>query len=253
MTYAEKQCVEFDRFKIYYNDLHDISAIIEVFVLDVYDIMNVHQGDTVVDIGAGIGEFALLASRRAGGKGKVIAIEPSPEDYATLLLNIKENGCSNVIPLNVAVSDKPGTLELEFKEKQFYQKSDALDSILDSLNIQGSSVKFMKMDIEGGERLVIPSSIKIVSQADFLAMEIHNGYHVDLIPLMKSLGFTFDRVTRRQYLTNSLKAALTHPFATYSLFKTFRTTGEYPGSRKILTSIDISKSDQLVVGIFIKQ
>ena len=92
-----------------------------------------------------------------------------------------------------------------------------------------------------------------MSQVDFLAMEIHNGYHVDLIPLMKSLGFTFDRVTRRQYLTNSLKAALTHPFATYSLFKTFRTTVEYPGSRKILTSIDISKSDQLVVGIFIKQ
>lgn len=157
MTYAEKQCVEFDRFKIYYNDPHDISAIIEVFVLDVYDIKNVHQGDTVVDIGAGIGEFALLASRRAGSKGKVIAIEPSPEDYATLLLNIKENGCSNVIPLNVAVSDKPGTLELEFKEKQFYQKSDALDSmldsILDSLNIQGSSVKFMKMDIEGGNAL----------------------------------------------------------------------------------------------------
>ena len=61
----------------------------------------------MVDIGAGIGEFALLASRRAGSKGKVIAIEPSPEDYATLLLNIRKNGCNNVIPLNVAVSDKP--------------------------------------------------------------------------------------------------------------------------------------------------
>lgn len=208
----------------------------------------------MVDIGAGIGEFALLASRRAGSKGKVIAIEPSPEDYATLLLNIKEKGCNNVIPLNMAVSDKPGMLELEFKGKQFYSKSDALDSILHSLNIQWSSVKFMKMDIEGGgERLVIPSSIEIVSQVDFLAMEIHNGYHVDLIPLMKGLGFAFNRVTRRQYLTNSFKAALTHPFAAYSLFKTFRRTGEYPSSRKILTSIDISKSDQLVVGIFTKQ
>lgn len=30
MTYAEKQCVEFDRFKIYYNDPHDVPAIIEV-------------------------------------------------------------------------------------------------------------------------------------------------------------------------------------------------------------------------------
>ena len=118
--------------------------------MDVYGIENVHQGDTVVDIGAGIGEFALLASRKAGSKGKVIAIEPSPEDYATLLLNIKENGCNNVIPLNMAVSDKPETFELEFKGKQFYSKSNTLDSVLHSLNIELSSLKFMKMDIEGG-------------------------------------------------------------------------------------------------------
>ena len=150
MTYAEKHCAVIDGFKIYYNDPHDVSAIIEVFILDVYGIKNVHQGDTVVDIGAGIGEFALLASRNAGSKGKVIAIEPSPEDYATLLLNIKENGCDNIIPLNTAVSDKPGTLELEFKGKQFHSKSDTLGNTLHSLNIERSSVKFMKMDIEGG-------------------------------------------------------------------------------------------------------
>ena len=54
MTYAEKQCIVINRFKINYNDSHDILAIIEVFVLDVYGIKNVHQGDTVVDIGAGI-------------------------------------------------------------------------------------------------------------------------------------------------------------------------------------------------------
>jgi len=34
----------------------------------------------------------------------------------------------------------------------------------------------MKMDIEGGERRAIPSSIEIIEKLDFLAIEIHEGY-----------------------------------------------------------------------------
>lgn len=254
MTSDEKPYIVFDNFKIYYNDPFDISAIIEVFVLDVYEAKNIDQGDTIIDIGAGIGEFSLLASHRTGSKGKVIAIEPSPDDYATLLMNVKENRCDNVIPLNIAVTDKPMTLELEFKGKRFYSKSDTLDNVLQNLNIERSSVKFIKMDIEGAERQVIPSSIQIIDQVNFLAMEIHNGYQEDLIPIMRRLGFTFSRMSsRKHYLTKSLKVALTHPLATYSLFKTFRKNGEYPGLKKILNGIEISKSDKLVVGTFKRQ
>jgi predicted RNA methylase len=51
---------------IHYNDEHDIAALIENNILDVYQTSNIRRGDTVLDVGAGIGEFSVTASRLAG-------------------------------------------------------------------------------------------------------------------------------------------------------------------------------------------
>ena len=115
------------------------------------------------------GNPSLYASRKVGSNGKVIAIEPSLKDYETLVPNIKEKGRDNVITLNMAVSDKHGMLGLEFKGMRFHSKSDRLYNVLQSLNTDQSSVKFLKTYIEGGERYVIPSIMQIVSKVYFLA------------------------------------------------------------------------------------
>lgn len=44
-------------------------------------------GDTFVDIGAHVGQFALVAAAIVGERGRVLAIEPSPEICASLLRN----------------------------------------------------------------------------------------------------------------------------------------------------------------------
>lgn len=244
--------IKFRGFTIHYNDPHDVAAIIESHVLDVYRIGNIHEGDAVIDIGAGIGEFSLLASKRTGKYGKVIAIEPSPNDYETLLCNLNENRCENVIPLNMGVSDKPEVLELKFKGRNFKCKADSLKNILTNSKIDQNPIEFMKMDIEGGERFVIPSSIDIVEKLSFLAMEIHNGYSSELIPLMRSKGFDFKRITKSKYILASLKTVMFHPFESEYLLKAFKRTGEYPGLRKMAKGIEISDSENLVVGIFTK-
>ena len=107
----------FKGFQVQYNDPHDIAAIIESYVLNVYRIQKIKRRNVVVDVGAGIGEFAVLASDKVGKEGKVIAIEPSPDDFKTLKDNIRLNGCNNVIPINSAVSDKKERLILKFKGK----------------------------------------------------------------------------------------------------------------------------------------
>lgn len=245
--------IEFDGLEINYNHPHDVSGIVEVLVLNVYGSENIRKGDTVVDIGAGIGDFALLASRRVGTNGRVIAIEPSPEDYATLLLNLKENSIDNTVPLNLAVSDKSETLKVQFKGKAFDSRAYPMDKILHDLHINSDAVRFIKMDIEGGESKVIPSSAEIIKRIDFLAMEIHWGYHNSLIPLMSSLGFAFSRVTRKKYLISGLKTAISHPFATYSIYRTFKETGEFSGFGKIASSFGTPQSDDLVIGTFRRQ
>ena len=242
----------FRGYRIRYNDPHDIAAIIECYVLNVYRIQKIKRGSVVLDIGAGIGEFAILASKKVGKEGKVIAIEPSPYDFKTLKDNIEENGCSNVVPINSAVSDKKERLLLKFKGREFEADAETLSNILSKLDIAVNSVNYVKMDIEGGERLVIPSSADIIRNTDYLAIEIHDGFSSELIPYMQDLGFGFSRIERKGYLLNAIKLAFFHPIDSYKLWKDFKGTGENPGLRKISTGIDISNSQDLVVGLFFK-
>lgn len=244
--------MKFGNVSLQYKDPHDVVAIIESYVLNVYRIQNIKRGSIVVDIGAGIGEFAVLASRKVGQEGKVIAIEPSPDDFKILQDNMRENRCSNIIPINSALSDKKEKLSLEFKGKNFEAEADTLSNIILNLGLPLNSIHYMKIDIEGGERLVIPSSIDIIKNTNYLAIEIHGGFFTELIPYMKDYGFEFRRVERSEYILNAIKKTIVHPIDVYRLWKAFKGTGENPGLGKILSGIDISNSQELVVGIFFK-
>ncbi len=61
-----------NRFKITFGHPHDIAAILEVFVLDVYPVKSIKEGDVVLDLGAGIGEYSLLASKAVGPDGFIV-------------------------------------------------------------------------------------------------------------------------------------------------------------------------------------
>ena len=66
-------------------------------------------GDVFVDIGANIGYFTLLASRRVGPAGRVHAFEPSPALAARLALDVAENPfATNVTVHHAAVADRSG-------------------------------------------------------------------------------------------------------------------------------------------------
>jgi len=244
--------VKYKGLNLAYNHLHDLAAIIECAVLDVYNLRYITRGSVVVDLGAGIGEFAIMASNLVGNEGNVIAIEPSPEDYKTLIYNINQNHCDNIIPLNVAVSDNEGKLQLEFQGQKFTADSKPLKKIINELNISIDRIKFIKMDIEGGEKFVIPSTLDIIKNLDFLAMEIHGGYAKELIPLMKEYGFIFNKVTWDHYLSRVLINTITKPISTISLYRKFWETGEKSKIKKIMNRIEISREDDLVVGVFRK-
>ena len=159
--------------------------------------------------------------------------------------------CDNVIPLNLAISDKPENLNLEFKSKTFESNADSLANILKTLNIDLRRIRFMKKDIKGGERLAIPTILSIIEKLSFLTIEIHGGYAAELIPFMDQLGFDFEKVNRRPYLGNAFKSALSHQRQVYEIYKLFKQSGEYPGIGKISGGIEISSSDDLVIGTFV--
>jgi FkbM family methyltransferase len=69
-------------------------------------------GDVFVDVGANVGYDTLLGSSLVGPQGQVISIEASPIAFARLKENIALNKSTNIRAVNVAVSDRVGTLEL---------------------------------------------------------------------------------------------------------------------------------------------
>jgi FkbM family methyltransferase len=69
-------------------------------------------GDLFVDVGANIGYYSLLASHLVGPEGRVISIEAAPRIYAQLEDNIETNRASNARLINMAVSDRQGSLNI---------------------------------------------------------------------------------------------------------------------------------------------
>ncbi len=82
-----------------------------------YLIMTLLPGQTFVDIGAHVGYFSVLASKRVGPTGRVIAFEPEARNLDLLERNLWRNGCDNAAVVPYACSDRPQDLSLVLIEE----------------------------------------------------------------------------------------------------------------------------------------
>jgi ubiquinone/menaquinone biosynthesis C-methylase UbiE len=69
------------------------------------DALNLKPGDTVADVGAGVGYLSLRIARRVGPKGKVLATDLQPQMLQLLSANAKDAGLKNIQPIRCTVSD----------------------------------------------------------------------------------------------------------------------------------------------------
>lgn len=120
-------------------------------------------GDCIVDAGAYVGVFTILASKFAGPDGQVLAFEPDSENYRHLMANIELNDARNVTAIPKGLWS--GQAAVKFSNTHdptsaiilpgqaagaaVEISAVALDDELERLGI--SKVDFIKMDIEGAE------------------------------------------------------------------------------------------------------
>lgn len=69
-------------------------------------------GGTVIDVGANVGCFTLLAARAVGSTGRVFAVEPNANTFRQLQHNISINGLRNVTAVRAAIGGSVGPVEL---------------------------------------------------------------------------------------------------------------------------------------------
>ena len=144
------------------------------------------EGDLVIDVGAHIGYFSLLASRLVGNTGRVFAFEPIKDNLTRLRHNIAINEVSNVVvvpkasgdyvglasfyytrdndgghalwdvgkhPFNVQSKKDPLTLEVPITTLEHYFK-----------DVDLAALKMIKIDAEGNELNVLKGAQNILQQ-----------------------------------------------------------------------------------------
>ena len=148
-------------------------------------------GSTVLDIGAHIGLFSVIASEVTGDKGKVFAFEPSPSTTSFLKKTIHINHKEAVIePVQQAMSNEVGKITFFVSEDKI-DNSNSLISYLDDRKLSGIEVdvttidnfvalkniigvSFIKIDVEGAEYDALRGGTKVfTTQKPACILAIH--------------------------------------------------------------------------------
>lgn len=186
----------------------------EQFVGCVYERnYQLQKGDTVIDVGAAWGFNTVDFSRKVGGEGRVVAIEPDEGSLVYLERNIELNACKNVTVVKKGVWSKKDKLKLYLNESSGLNsvviskgkvgkvigtveiEVDTLDNILEELEID--KVTLIKMDIEGAEIEALKGMHRIVSENNDVKVAVASYHIVDgqpthktIIPMMEQMGFS---------------------------------------------------------------
>jgi FkbM family methyltransferase len=149
------------------NSVHEqyLDALVrgrkEPFTAELF-VRSLHEGATVIDGGAYLGFYALLAARRIGPEGTVIAFEPNPDTFEVLSSNVRDNGFEGrVIPLLVGIDASSrrrpfylgrgdGSKSSLFVPRRWRAVTETECTSLDEA-LGARPVDVVKLDLEGGE------------------------------------------------------------------------------------------------------
>ena len=143
----------------------------------------VKPGDTVLDIGANIGYFAVQMAHRAGVAGRVFAYEIDKKNLASLARNRdladRQGGCIEIVP--AAVSDIAGTVAMiagaqSTHHRVSHDQGPALS--VPAVSIDGEIVRhgiidpisLVKIDVEGHETFVLKGMARAVREGKVRAV-----------------------------------------------------------------------------------
>ena len=145
---------------------------------------NLKEGMVVLDIGSNIGYYPLIELNIIKNTGKLIAVEPSPENYLMLKKNLALNGYlkpNNVITTyNLAISNKSevkkfyisrysnlNSFHLEKENKYLNENSYINIQTKNILEIsEEKKIDFIRMDVEGHEVAILNSLSEYIKKTN---------------------------------------------------------------------------------------
>lgn len=158
----------------------------------------VSQDGIVVDVGAHIGCFTVLAGEKLKPK-LIAAIEPDPSNFDYLLRNIHKAGCLGIVrPFRIALGKAAGNRPLYsddwntggnsfFPEKLSIEGADinalkgtdvpvtTLDMLVQELGLEKEQIGVLKIDAEGAEAQILEGSVKTLNRTAVVVGELHEA------------------------------------------------------------------------------
>lgn len=165
------------------------ALITETFFHREYALASVETrpGGVIVDIGAHRGTFVGFASQKS--RGKIVAVEPDPENFRALQEFTRRNGIQNIELLNCAVGSSDGKVMIyrsvssrhttvgfdQVTGEKLKDAAEVPSVTLNTLLAPYAEVDFLKMDCEGAEYGIIEAADgDTLKKIKALAMEAHN-------------------------------------------------------------------------------
>ena len=133
------------------------------------------RGGTFVDAGANIGVNTLYAAARVGDRGRVVAIEPAPDNLAVLDRNIAGNHADNVTVVRGAAGAAAGKRELYvrgdvsavnslFPDSCYAEVTAVLPVAVHRLDdVVDGEADVIKIDVEGGEHIELAGAGRLLA------------------------------------------------------------------------------------------
>jgi FkbM family methyltransferase len=177
----------------------------------------VRRGDVVIDAGANVGYWSLVAAALVAPGGRVLAFEPFPATAASLRANIQASNRGDVVDVfELALADRTARLNLHAHaddpihgtaslghyprmtvSTELEVEARALDDVLEHHGLQPA---LLKLDIEGGElaalrgasRLLASSAPPIITIEWNVAASAGMGHHpMEFLELLRVHGYDF--------------------------------------------------------------
>jgi FkbM family methyltransferase len=156
-----------------------VATTLDIFL----DGIELHEGDTVIDVGAGIGEETLTFARLVGSTGRVVAIEAHPLTARCLRRNIDHDRAVSAEVVEVAIGDSEGVILIsDAGGSSVANRIGAtsglevplvtLDALADRLAI--GDVALLKMNIEGAERAALGGMDELLKRVDHVCVSCHD-------------------------------------------------------------------------------
>lgn len=131
----------------------------------------------VIDIGAHIGEYTLLAAKVVGDSGQVHSFEPQSHLFSFIKQSVELNGFQHVVLDCSAVSDYTGNIEFQvfdeptlssIRKQNMHEQSMKIVSVpcisLDNYwTNKTDKIDLIKVDVEGAEKFVLQGAVNLLA------------------------------------------------------------------------------------------